>query len=51
MKNKSIFLTAILLFFGIASFAQAGKDENFTGDMKKEMCNKVKLAAQHAWQG
>ena len=27
------------------------KDQLFTAEMKKEMCDKVKEAAQHAWQG
>src|SRR5436189_2317054 len=51
MNNKKIFITAGIILLGMGSFAQAGKDANFTAEMKTEMCNKLKLAAQHAWQG
>ena len=38
------------MFFNNNSFAQH-KAEPFTLAMKKTMCEKVKLAAQHAWKG
>ena len=42
-------LSAIILFFSIA--AQAQKDAPFSEEIKQEMVNKVKVAAQHAWKG
>jgi hypothetical protein len=47
-KLKPAFLLLALCFIQIA-FAQQAIP--FTKEMKKEMCQKVKLAAQHAWQG
>jgi len=44
----------ILLAFAAAflsNFALAQKDAKFTEELKQEMCEKVKLAAAHAWQG
>ncbi len=49
MLKQNLFLTIILLFIAAGSFAQ--KVAPFTDAMKKEMCDKVKEAAQHAWQG
>lgn len=48
---KKIFLIAGTLFLATQVIAQQGKDEKFTEEMKKEMCDKVKQAAQHAWKG
>lgn len=48
IKSRSIF-TLVSLFFTVSLVAQ--KDAPFSEEMKKEMCNKVKIAAQHAWKG
>ncbi len=48
---KKFFLIAAIIFLTTAALAQQGKDAKFTDEMKKEMCDKVKLAAQHAWHG
>ena len=49
MIKLKILLAAISFLLITNSFAQ--KDAKFTEDMKKEMCEKVKQAAQHAWKG
>jgi mannosidase alpha-like ER degradation enhancer 2 len=47
-KNMFAF-TALSLLFSISVTAQ--KDTKFSEEMKQEMCNQVKEAAQHAWKG
>ena len=49
MIKNGFYLTVISLFLSVSLVAQ--KDAPFTAEMKKEMCNKVKEAAQHAWKG
>lgn len=49
MQINKFILTAVILFFSITVKAQ--KDAKFSEEMKNEMCNNVKVAAQHAWQG
>lgn len=44
-------ITGIFLLFFLINTAIAQQEERFTPEMKKEMCEKVKLATQHAWQG
>lgn len=46
-KRFLIVLTCICL----STVVQAQKDAKFSEEMKQEMCNKVKAAAQHAWKG
>ncbi len=46
---KRFILTTVITFFSVA--LQAQKDVKFSEEMKQEMCNKVKAATQHAWQG
>lgn len=46
---KRFIFTAVIAFFSVA--LQAQKVAKFSEEMKQEMCNKVKAAAQHAWQG
>ena len=41
----------MLTFLSITPVVKAQKDAPFSDEMKKEMCNKVKAAAQHAWKG
>ena len=48
IKNRFL-LTVISLFLSVSLLAQ--KDAPFPVEMKKEMCNKVKEAAQQAWKG
>ena len=48
MKQKILLSTLVLI---IASNAFAQNAAKFTDAMKQEMCEKVKQAAQHAWQG
>lgn len=48
LRNKNV-VTFLIFHFSIAVYAQ--KDTEFTGEMKQEMCSKVKAAAQHAWKG
>ena len=50
MLHQRILFITILLFFSVTSIAQ-GRDAKFTLAMKQEMCNKIKVAAQHAWRG
>ena len=49
MIKSKVFFTSISLLFSLSITAQ--KDAPFSEQMKKEMCSKVKSAAQHAWQG
>ena len=49
MIKSKVFFTSISLLFSLSITAQ--KDAPFSEQMKKEMCNKVKSAAQHAWKG
>ena len=49
MLKQKIVITLGVMFLTTVSFAQ--KDPVFTAAMKKAMCEKVKQAAQHAWQG
>ena len=46
---KRFILTTVIAFFSVGLLAQ--KDAKFSEEMKQEMCNKVKAATQHAWQG
>ena len=48
LKNRSMLAVVILLFSGVL---HAQKDAKFSEEMKLQMCNKVKAAAQHAWLG
>ncbi|MEO6489180.1 MAG: glycoside hydrolase family 47 protein [Ferruginibacter sp.] len=50
MVEKVFFVFCLACMLAILGFAQ-GKPAKFTDEMKLEMCNKVKLAAQHAWKG
>ena len=49
MKKKFPVLSVLVLLFSLSITAQ--KDAKFSEEMKQEMCNKVKIATQHAWQG
>ena len=49
MTKLKMILGAVSLLMITNSLAQ--KDAKFTNAMKKEMCEKVKQAAQHAWKG
>ena len=49
MKKNKLRLTVVILLLTVAGYAQ--KDAKFSEEMKQEMCNKVKAATQHAWQG
>lgn len=49
MLKQRILLSFIFLFMAAGTFAQ--KDPAFSAGMKKDMCDKVKTAAQHAWKG
>ena len=49
MPKQKILLSLILLFTVSSVTAQEGSP--FSAYMKKEMCDKVKVAAQHAWKG
>ena len=50
MMKKYRFLFIVICFsFSFSAMAQI--DAPFSDEMKKEMCSKVKEAAQHAWQG
>ena len=49
MIKRTFFLVITCLFTTNICLSQ--KEEKFTAEMKKEMCDKVKEAAQHAWQG
>jgi mannosidase alpha-like ER degradation enhancer 2 len=46
--KKSFLLVA---FICLSTVMYAQKDAKFSEEMKQEMCNKVKAAAQHAWKG
>jgi mannosidase alpha-like ER degradation enhancer 2 len=46
---KRMILFSLGSFFSVALFAQ--KERPFTEAMKKEMCEKVREAAKHAWKG
>ncbi len=50
MLKQKFIVTLAILFIAFAGSAQKNA-ESFTANMKKEMCEKVKQAAQHAWQG
>ncbi len=49
MIKNSFFLIFFCLLFSLSAVAQ--KEAPFSEEMKQEMCNKVKEAAQHAWKG
>ena len=49
MCIPKFFFSLFLLHFSLSVSAQ--KDAPFTEEMKHQMCTKVKMAAQHAWQG
>ena len=49
MFKQKIFLPLVFGFITTAAIAQ--KDAPFSEEMKKEMCDKVKASAQHAWKG
>ena len=44
-------LIFFLQFFFTCFAVSAQQDSLFSADMKKDMCEKVKLAAKHAWEG
>ena len=50
MLNQKLILSISILTITTGLAAQ-NKQGSFTAGMKKEMCEKVRQAAQHAWQG
>ena len=50
MLKQKFIITAAIICFGITAIAQKNSGR-FTEGMKKEMCEKVRQAAQHAWKG
>lgn len=49
MRKSNFLLTISCFLFSVSVIAQ--KEPAFTSNMKLEMCNKVREAAQHAWKG
>jgi len=50
MRRSSPIIMSLTLFISVNLFAQE-KTGRFTDEMKTEMCDKVKAAAQKAWKG